>query len=453
MALKQQATSSVPANQLTQEQIDILKSKGQYDTNAYYNPDYLATLNAGGGAREASPSGLSGQVQNVAQLPNISMPQAPSLPPAPTTDAPVIPPYPETPPAPEFAPPEMPPPPVLPPTPEVPTAPEIPGYEVAPAPEYELSPEQQAWQEMYGQQLQQWIEAGGYGIPEATQAQMIQRTTDTLKAKEAEDIRVMRNNMERRGLTNSGLVFSNEQKIRANTTTAIANSITDIQIQSALMKMASFEKALGAAGEYLGYLSEQTQLAYQPKMATWSAQQQANLMTYQGQINALMEQYNNQFQAAMASYDTERQAAFLAYSTQAQAQLAQYESQVAAQMAQYQAQVQGQQAQYAAQVQAQMAAFEAQKAMEAMVYQAQMQMKLARYAAEMEIAKMQLSQAYTTQNMQQQAYWTDWINQQSFEREKELTQMQIEANERAAQQAGKGQLWGTMLGLGLGAIF
>ena len=79
MALKHRATSSVPANQLTQEQIDILKSKGQYDTNAYYNPDYLATLNAGGGAREASPSGLSGQVQNVARLPNISMPQAPSV--------------------------------------------------------------------------------------------------------------------------------------------------------------------------------------------------------------------------------------------------------------------------------------------------------------------------------------------------------------------------------------
>ena len=142
MALKQRATSSVPANQLTQEQIDILKSKGQYDTNAYYNPDYLATLNAGGGAREASPSGLSGQVQNVAQrcfscLPNISMPQAPSV--------------------------------------GTPT--------VTPAPEYTISPEQQAWQEMYSQQLQQWIEAGGYGIPEETQAQMIQRTTDTLKAK------------------------------------------------------------------------------------------------------------------------------------------------------------------------------------------------------------------------------------------------------------------------------
>lgn len=162
---------------------------------------------------------------------------------------------------------------------------------VTPAPEYKKSPEQLAWEEMYSGQLEKWIESGGYGIPEETQTQMIQRTTDALKAKEAEDIRVMRNNMERRGLTNSGFVFSNEQKIRANTTMAIANSITDIQIQSALLKMASFERALGAAGEYLGYLSQESQLAYQPKLATWSAQQQANLVAYQAQVQAKLAQY------------------------------------------------------------------------------------------------------------------------------------------------------------------
>ena len=318
MALKQQATSSVPANQLTQEQIDILKSKGQYDTNAYYNPDYLATLNAGGGAREASPSGLSGQVQNVAQLPNISMPQAPSV--------------------------------------GTPT--------VTPAPEYTISPEQQAWQEMYSQQLQQWIEAGGYGIPEETQAQMIQRTTDTLKAKEAEDIRVMRNNMERRGLTNSGLVFSNEQKIRANTTTAIANYISDVQIQSALMKMASFEKALGAAGEYLGYLSQQSQLAYQPKYATWQAQQQANLAAYNAQVQA----------------------------------------------------------------------------------------KLTEYAQQMDVYKMQIAQAYEQQNMQLAHYFTMQELEFQANAERDIIKMQIEANERAARQAGKGQVVGTMVGVGLSLL-
>lgn len=390
----------IPASQLTQEQKSALQAKGQYDPYASYNPDYLATLTT----TQTTPTGAA------QTTPTVTMPSEPSAGAGPTVYS-----------APTFGIPEVPEMPEI-PTPTVPEAPEIPAVEVTPAPEYEISPEQKAWEEMYSGQLRQWIEAGGYGIPEETQAKMIQRTTDTLKAKEAEDIRVMRNNMERRGLTNSGLVFANEQKIRANTTTAIANSITDIQIQSALMKMASFEKALGAAGEYLGYLSEQSQLAYQPKVLTWQAQTQSDLIRYQEQINALLQEYNMQFQATMAAYDTERQRAFLQYSTQAEANLTAYNVNAQAKLMEY----------------------DAKNAAAAMAYQAQMQIKLARYAAEMEMAKMQLSQAYTTQNMQQQAYWTDWINQQSFEREKELTQMQIEANENAARYAGYGQTLGLL---------
>jgi len=508
--------NSIPASQLTQEQVNALQSLGEYNPNASYDSDYLATL-------AYAPAGITTLTETV------PIPTAPSAEAEPTVYS-----------APTFGVPETPTMPEI-PAPTIPTAPEIPAVEVTPVPKYEISPEQKAWEEMYSGQLQQWIEAGGYGIPEETQAKMIQKTTDTLKAKEAEDIRVMRNNMERRGLTNSGLVFANEQKIRANTTTAIANSITDIQVQSALMKMASFEKALGAAGEYLGYLSEQSQLAYQPKILTWQAQTQSDLIRYQEQINALLQEHNMQFQVAMESYDTAKQQAFLQYSTQAEANLTAYNADAQAKLMEY----------------------DAKNVAANIAYQAQVQMKLARYAAEMEMAKMQLAQIYTQQNMelaqaqeiarmqlaqkftqqnmelaqaqelermelinaqekermelaqiytqqnmnlaqaqeiarmqlaqkftqqnmalaqaqeiarmqlayaqeretmriaqeyamqtmQQQAYWTDWINQQTFEREKELTQMQIEANERAAQQAGKGQLWGTMLGLGLGAIF
>ena len=162
---------------------------------------------------------------------------------------------------------------------------------VTPAPEYKPSPEEAAWMESYKGQLENWVTSGGYGIPEEVQGQMIQRQTDTLKAKETEDIRVMRNDMERRGLTNSGFVFSNEMKIRAATTQAIANSMTDIQIQSSLMKLASFEKAIGAMGEFLGYLSAQSQLAYAPILATWNAQQQANLTAYQAQVQMALTQY------------------------------------------------------------------------------------------------------------------------------------------------------------------
>ncbi|GAG81921.1 unnamed protein product, partial [marine sediment metagenome] len=44
--------------------------------------------------------------------------------------------------------------------------------------------------------------------------------TDTLKAREQENIRVMRNNMERRGITNSGFLQSAENQIHSNTSVA-----------------------------------------------------------------------------------------------------------------------------------------------------------------------------------------------------------------------------------------
>ena len=47
------------------------------------------------------------------------------------------------------------------------------------------------------------------------------------------------------------------------------------------MKLASFERALGAAATFLGYLGEMSQLQYQPQFATWQAQQQANLQAWQ----------------------------------------------------------------------------------------------------------------------------------------------------------------------------
>lgn len=185
---------------------------------------------------------------------------------------------------------------------------------VTPAPAYQKTPEQQAWEDMYSGKVTDWVQAGGYGIPEETKTAMIQQQTDSLKSLETENIRVMRNNMERRGLTNSGFIFSNEQKIRANTTTAIAKSVTDINIQSSLMKMASFEKALGAAGEYLGYLSTQSQLENAPGMATWNAQQQANLTAFTVNAQATLTQY----QAQMDIYKTNLVEAYHKQDMQAQ---------------------------------------------------------------------------------------------------------------------------------------
>ena len=157
----------------------------------------------------------------------------------------------------------------------------------------------------------------------------------------------MNNNMERRGITNSGFAFSNEQQIRSNTTVAIAGAISDVQIQSALMKMASFEKAMGAAAQFLGYLSEQSQLKYAPKFATWQAEQMA---------------------------------------------------------------------------------------------------KMAKWQAEFDLTKMQLNQAYQTQNIKLQAELTSQLYEQQHAYDIELAEMEIEANQQIAMAEGIGGIFGTVLG-------
>ena len=177
------------------------------------------------------------------------------------------------------------------------------------APAYNISPEQQAWQDMLSGEIGQTIAEGGKGIPEETQAAMLQSQTDTLKAQEAENIRVMRNNMERRGITNSGFTYSNEQKIRSNTTTALAKSMTDIGIQDQMMKLASYETAIGQAAQFLGYLGDETQkkymaqlYAWQGKLDIWKAQLSANtsMDIAQMQADLSMELAEMELEAANA---------------------------------------------------------------------------------------------------------------------------------------------------------
>ena len=165
--------------------------------------------------------------------------------------------------------------------PSVEAPPPVTAPQISPAPEYQPTPEEQAWQEMYGGKVKDWVEAGGYGIPEETQQLMEQHLFDYLKADEQEQLRVLKNDMERRGLSNSGLYFYKSQQIRANVTTQMARGINEIQIQSSLMKLASFERAMGEAGNYLQYLGHQSELKYQAEFATWTAQQQAKMAAWQ----------------------------------------------------------------------------------------------------------------------------------------------------------------------------
>jgi len=171
--------------------------------------------------------------------------------------------------------------------------------EAAPAPAYERSEEEEAWAEMYSGEIASIIKEGGKGIDEATQQLMRQQQFDILKTREKENIRLLQQDMERRGITNAGLYFSEEQNIKATTTRALADSMTNIQIKSALMKAASFEHALGQAGLFLGYLTEQSQLAYAPKLETWRAQERAKEVTYLTQAEARFTTYRAQAEAKL----------------------------------------------------------------------------------------------------------------------------------------------------------
>jgi hypothetical protein len=189
------------------------------------------------------------------------------------------------------------------------------------APAYQQSPEELAWQESYSGKVDEWVQAGGYGIPEETQEMMGEQVSDVLKANEEEQIRLMKNDMERKGITNSGLLYSETQKIKANTTMQIAKSITDIKIQSSLMKMASFEQAMGHAGQFLDYLSQQSQLKYAPEFATWQAKQQAKLMQWQ-------ENMDRQKMAIQQAYQQQNMQLEYELTSQLNAQQFEYEKQL-----------------------------------------------------------------------------------------------------------------------------
>jgi len=223
----------------------------------------------------------------------------------------------------------------------------IPTPEITPAPAYEILPEQQEMMDLLSTTITDWVTSGGYGLPPEIQAQMIQQQTDTLKAREQEAIRVMKNNMEKRGITNSGYVQANMNMITSNTSVAIAGAIADVQIKSALMKMASFEKAMGAAAQFLGYLSEQSQLIYAPKLDTWQTEQLKKMQVWQGKLD---------------------------------------------------------------------------------------------------VYKMELNQAYQTQNMQLQAQLTSQLNAEQHQYDIELAEMEIEANQKIAMAQGIGGIFGTILG-------
>ena len=320
--------------------------------------------------------------------------------------------------------------PTVPTIPGVTPAPVVPGTTVAPAPEYMTPAQQKEWADMLSGEIRETIEMGGRGIPEETQAQMIQRARDPIMAREAESLRVMKNNMERRGVTNSGFIFAGEQSIKAGTTVAIANSIRDVQIQSSLMKMASFENALGHAGQFLGYLSEQTKMAYTGKMATWSAQNQVNLVQYQSQIATDLDQWKMVNQFNLTDWEANKNALF-----------AQWDKNSSIMVEEWKMENQFNLAEWGAQGDWDMALF-----------QVQTEALFANISAQMDVFKMGISQAYQQGNMVLLAQ----INANAAAVEQaydlQILQIKMEAEERAAAQEGFFNLLGTILGFAFGGI-
>ena len=184
-----------------------------------------------------------------------------------------------------------------------PNAAPLPSIEDAPA--YEISPEQQAWADMHSGNIQDIIDQGGLGLSDEIQQLMMDKNNEALMARESEAIRLLKNIMARRGIDNWGLEFKNIQHIKSVTTKEIAANIRDIQIQNAVMKMQSFENALGMSAHFLDYLSQQSQLEFAPKMATWQMKQQAKLYQYQANIDIWKMKINQAYTVGNMQYAQE----------------------------------------------------------------------------------------------------------------------------------------------------
>lgn len=339
------------------------------------------------------------------------------MPEVPTLEAPELPPAPEVTPAPEFEAPEVP------PIPEVTPAPTIPTTTVAPAPEYKPTEEETAWAEMYGGTIADIIKARGEGIPEETINLMIRQNTQALQSREDESLRIMHNDMERRGITNSGLVFWREEQIKGATTTAIANSITDIQIKSALMKMASFENALGHAGQFLGYLQEQSKMFYAGKMATWEAQTQADLIQYQSQISVDVDQWKMENQYNLASWQANTQALFAAWDKNTTSMLEHWKMENTFSIEEW-----GTRANY-----------------DMAVFRIKTEALMAEWSAKTDIYKMGINQAYAQNNMNLAAQIAADAAEQQHLWDIDIAETEMEYNQNAAAAEAQGSISGTIV--------
>jgi len=186
---------------------------------------------------------------------------------------------------------------------QVPQAPTLPPYK--PTAELEKLSSQ------VGGAISGIIEQGGIGMGEDTKEQIFLREAEIINANTAQANKNLEDKMAAQGLSDSGMAFSESMKLASKNSIAMANVMRDVEIQDALMKVASYQNALGLGVQFLSYLSEESWRQYQPTLYQWQAQVEMYKMAIsqaytQGNM-ALAHQYN--MELAQFEADTEIQMA------------------------------------------------------------------------------------------------------------------------------------------------
>ena len=317
------------------------------------------------------------------------------------------------------------------PVPGIAPLPTVEVAKITPAPEYVPSVKQQEFQAMYSAEIQDIIDQRGIGIPEATQQLMIQKETAMIRAREEESLRVMTNNMERRGITNSGLVFSETQKIKSAGTVALANVIRDVTIKDSLMKMASFENAMGRAGQFLGYLAEESKMAYQGELMTWQAETVAEQARWEMQAQFNLATWEATVTSQMAEWQVKNQFALTAYEAKQQMETLRWQAQTAADQNRWGMENQWNFASWSM----------------------EQQFKLVAWEQQNQLYQMQISQCYAQDNMQLAAQLQLQAQNDQQEHELEMAEMEAEAANKAAATSGFWSFVGVIGGIFLKFLF
>ena len=146
---------------------------------------------------------------------------------------------------------------------------QVPNVPTLPA--YQPSAELEALSNKVGGAISDIIEQGGIGMGEDTKEALFLREAEVINANTAMASKNLEDKMAAQGLSNSGMAFSENMKLASKGTIAMANVMRDVQIQDSLMKVASYQNALGLGVQFLSYLSEESWREYQPTILNWQA--------------------------------------------------------------------------------------------------------------------------------------------------------------------------------------